>query len=348
MGTEDHPIGELSVNVNDHQYHVVRFTRSGPNSTIQIDDHNVRTKQPTGRQHTIFNSHSVIQVGGKFNPIKTRIERPFQGVISGLVFGGHRILDMAAEGDPRISVQGDVELLISIPPDGVTTGSSTDAEEKPTTPEPVEPTEEVVFSGAGSGCWDDEDACESSNNEKQGELITPEFVSPTPEDLNSPHHDACEDDDDCIDIGSGISEGEVVRPEDILLTIPTYQPISPEKNPVSSTSTAPPVMMVSHDVPPDSSQPKTTRVPVVVYEVPIPGPSGKDYQRPTQRTRSSADNTALVIGVIAGVLIAIVLIALIVYKLRNRTEGSYKVDESKNYQFGAIAASPAFLNGPPP
>lgn len=48
MGTEDHPIGELSVNVNDHQYHVVRFTRSGPNSTIQIDDHNVRTKQPTG------------------------------------------------------------------------------------------------------------------------------------------------------------------------------------------------------------------------------------------------------------------------------------------------------------
>lgn len=49
MGTEDHPIGELSVNVNDHQYHVVRFTRSGPNSTIQIDDHNVRTKQPTGK-----------------------------------------------------------------------------------------------------------------------------------------------------------------------------------------------------------------------------------------------------------------------------------------------------------
>ncbi|GFW98112.1 neurexin-1 [Trichonephila clavipes] len=47
MGTEDHPIGELSVNVNDHQYHVIRFTRSGPNSTIQIDDHNVRTKQPT-------------------------------------------------------------------------------------------------------------------------------------------------------------------------------------------------------------------------------------------------------------------------------------------------------------
>ncbi|GFY57667.1 neurexin-1a [Trichonephila inaurata madagascariensis] len=328
MGTEDHPIGELSVNVNDHQYHVIRFTRSGPNSTIQIDDHNVRTKQPTGRQHTIFNSHSKIQVGGKFNTIKNKIERPFQGVISGLVFGGNRILDMAAEDDPRVSLQGDVELLITMPPDGQTVDSAENSEEKSSTADPVEPTEEMVFSGAGSGCWDDEDDCEASNNEKQ-ELITPEFVSPTPEDLSQPNPgEACEDDDDCsIDIGSGISEGEVDRPEDILLTIPTIHPLSPERGPM---------------------------VPAVVYEVPIPGllPNGKDYQRPTQRTRSSADNTALVIGVIAGALIAIVLIALIVYKLRNRTEGSYKVDESKNYQFGAqfgaIAASPAFLNGPMP
>ncbi|GFQ68801.1 neurexin-1a [Trichonephila clavata] len=357
MGTEDHPIGELSVNVNDHQYHVIRFTRSGPNSTIQIDDHNVRTKQPTGRQHTIFNSHSKIQVGGKFNTIKNKIERPFQGVISGLVFGGNRILDMAAEDDPRVSLQGDVELLITMPPDGQTVDSAENSEEKSSTADPVEPTEEMVFSGAGSGCWDDEDDCEASNNEKQ-ELITPEFVSPTPEDLSQPNPgEACEDDDDCsIDIGSGISEGEVGRPEDILLTIPTIHPLSPERGPMSSKPTIPPIMIVSHsNLPPD--QPpyaKTTRVPAVVYEVPIPGlmPNGKDYQRPTQRTRSSADNTALVIGVIAGALIAIVLIALIVYKLRNRTEGSYKVDESKNYQFGAqfgaIAASPAFLNGPMP
>lgn len=82
-----------------------------------------------GRQHTIFNSHSKIQVGGKFNPIKNRIERPFQGVISGLVFGGNRILDMAAEDDPRVGVQGDVELLISIPPGGQAVGSTTDSEE---------------------------------------------------------------------------------------------------------------------------------------------------------------------------------------------------------------------------
>ena len=181
-----------------------------------------------------------------------------------------------------------------------------------------------------------------------GELITPEFVTPTPEDLGAAQHgDACEDDDDCFDIGSGISAGENNRPDENLLTFPTYQPLPPDQGlPPLPPSNIPPIAI--QNVPTDQQNPKTTRVPAVVYEVPIPGPSGKDYQRPTQRTRSSADNTALVIGVIAGILIAIVLVALVVYKLRNRTEGSYKVDESKNYQFGAIAASPAFLNGPPP
>ncbi|GBN84027.1 hypothetical protein AVEN_91385-1 [Araneus ventricosus] len=81
------------------------------------------------RQHTIFNGHSKIQVGGKFNSVKNRIERPFQGVISGLVFGGNRILDMAAEDDPRVSLQGDVELLIAMPPGGQTVDSAENSEE---------------------------------------------------------------------------------------------------------------------------------------------------------------------------------------------------------------------------
>jgi leucine-rich repeat transmembrane neuronal protein 1/2 len=48
MGTNDHPIGEIGVKVNDNAYHVVRFTRSGANSTIQIDDYNVQTNHPEG------------------------------------------------------------------------------------------------------------------------------------------------------------------------------------------------------------------------------------------------------------------------------------------------------------
>lgn len=117
LGTEDHDIGELNVKVNDGNYHIVRFTRSGQNSTIQVDNHNVMTKNPIGRQLTIFNSHSKVQIGGKKNTIRDNIEKPFHGIIAGFVFNGHRLLDMAAEDDPRITVEGDVELLMSISAD---------------------------------------------------------------------------------------------------------------------------------------------------------------------------------------------------------------------------------------
>lgn len=49
MGTNDHPIGEISVKVNDNQYHVIRFTRSGANSTLQIDDYNLQSNHPQGK-----------------------------------------------------------------------------------------------------------------------------------------------------------------------------------------------------------------------------------------------------------------------------------------------------------
>lgn len=49
LGTIDHPLGEISVKVNDNAYHVVRFKRSGSNSTLQIDDYNVQFSYPAGK-----------------------------------------------------------------------------------------------------------------------------------------------------------------------------------------------------------------------------------------------------------------------------------------------------------
>lgn len=49
MGTNDHPIGEVGVKVNDNQYHVVRFSRTGPNSTLQVDDYNLQSNHPAGK-----------------------------------------------------------------------------------------------------------------------------------------------------------------------------------------------------------------------------------------------------------------------------------------------------------
>lgn len=49
VGSEDLPLGEIGVKVNDNNYHVVRFTRSGGNATLQIDDYNVQTLYAQGK-----------------------------------------------------------------------------------------------------------------------------------------------------------------------------------------------------------------------------------------------------------------------------------------------------------
>jgi len=61
MGTNDHPIGEIGVKVNDNAYHVVRFTRSGANSTIQVDDYNVQTNHPTGNDLSVH-THKIFHM----------------------------------------------------------------------------------------------------------------------------------------------------------------------------------------------------------------------------------------------------------------------------------------------
>ena len=48
MGTDDHPIGEVLSHVNDGEYHVVKFVRSGPNATLQVDDYDIQNKHPKG------------------------------------------------------------------------------------------------------------------------------------------------------------------------------------------------------------------------------------------------------------------------------------------------------------
>lgn len=48
MGTIDHPLGNFYQKVNDGRYHVVRFTRHGPNATLQIDLEMPQVKNPTG------------------------------------------------------------------------------------------------------------------------------------------------------------------------------------------------------------------------------------------------------------------------------------------------------------
>ena len=96
----------MNVRVNDGSYHVVRFWRTGANSSLQIDDFKVQTKTPIGRQLLVFNKQNILQIGGKWNSGLRRVERPFIGVMAGLVFNGLRPIDLAAESHPLTKVQG--------------------------------------------------------------------------------------------------------------------------------------------------------------------------------------------------------------------------------------------------
>ena len=45
LGQQDIIVKDSSVRVNDGKYHVVRFTRDGINSSLQVDDNKVRDIQ---------------------------------------------------------------------------------------------------------------------------------------------------------------------------------------------------------------------------------------------------------------------------------------------------------------
>ncbi|XP_028250661.1 neurexin 3a isoform X1 [Parambassis ranga] len=108
IGTVDISVQE-STPVNDGKYHVVRFTRNGGNATLQVDNWSINEHFPTGRQLTIFNTQASVSIGGSDR------SRPFQGQLSGLYYNGLKVLNMAAEGNPNIKVNGSVRLVGDVP-----------------------------------------------------------------------------------------------------------------------------------------------------------------------------------------------------------------------------------------
>ncbi|KAJ8290285.1 hypothetical protein GJAV_G00010950, partial [Gymnothorax javanicus] len=139
IGTVDISVRESSTPVNDGKYHVVRFNRNGGNATLQVDNWPINEHYPTGstdyeryqmankkipfkytrpveewlqekgRQLTIFNTQATITIGGHDR------KRPFQGQLSGLYYNGLKVLNMAAEGNPNIKINGSVRLVGDVP-----------------------------------------------------------------------------------------------------------------------------------------------------------------------------------------------------------------------------------------
>ncbi|XP_009868198.1 PREDICTED: neurexin-3-beta-like, partial [Apaloderma vittatum] len=205
IGTVDISIKEESTPVNDGKYHVVRFTRNGGNATLQVDSWPVNEHYPTGntdserfqmvkqkipfkynrpveewlqekgRQLTIFNTQAQIAIGGKDRG------RLFQGQLSGLYYNGLKVLNMAAENNPNIKINGSVRLVgevpsilgttptTSVPPEmsttvmETTTTMATTTTRKNRSPPSIQPTTDDIVSSAECSS-DDEDFidCEPS------------------------------------------------------------------------------------------------------------------------------------------------------------------------------------------
>ncbi|ERL92927.1 hypothetical protein D910_10232 [Dendroctonus ponderosae] len=398
MGTNDHPLGEISVKVNDNQYHVIKFHRQGYNSTLQVDDYNVQSSFPGGNQLQVFNTQSQIQIGGKWSRGKKRIDRPFSGIISGVVVNTLHVLDLAAEKDVHASIRGDVALIQGILErhDHLQKMQQTPASGFPG----VE--DDLIFSGAGSGCnGDDEDECPPLPDVGSGDddLITPVYIPPTrppptakPKNLTlSPT--PC-DDEDCAE-GSGSGEiteepftsrptGSCTAPVDqggnlavfpitgifpdttdyTTVAATTVTTIEPDPTTIAAphttgtypnlSSTEPggmsPTMGLLTTIPsssipnpttdtaqtemPSPRQPPDFLPPDNIY---IPGIHSR--VPPTQRINSEeSEAVALIIGIIAGALIAVVLVILVIVKFKWRNDRSFKVDDSKEYPHGPGAA----------
>ncbi|XP_034833853.2 neurexin 1 isoform X3 [Maniola hyperantus] len=217
VGDGDHPLGDEAARVDDGAYHVARFTRNGSRAALQLDNYAVNIRHPQGgQQSSIFNSMSRITIGGGNGG-----GRSFSGVVAGLVVNGARLLDLAAAADPAAALRGDVRRahtpldrdinrMQQTPPSGYGGPGVLD---------------ELVYSGAGSGCRDDdEDACVLPEGGSGDDLITPVYVPSTRRPPSKMHKgDKSEkmmkpcDDEDCIE-GSGSSGEDITEPEHPMTT----------------------------------------------------------------------------------------------------------------------------------
>ncbi|XP_047459989.1 neurexin-1a isoform X30 [Mugil cephalus] len=248
VGTDDINIEETSKFVNDGKYHIVKFTRSGGNATLQVDDLPVIERYPTGRQLTIFNSQTTIQIGGW----ERDRSRSFQGQLSGLYYNGLKVFNMAAEGDPNIKIQGSVR-LVGESPSSITPQSSTTANRSETSTSIMEITTTTA----------------SSRRVKQ---TTPREPQQPTDDLLVASAE-CPSDDEDID------------------------PCEPSSGGLANPTGA--------------------------------GPKG--YPGTSEVFRESSSTTGMVVGIVAAAALCILILLYAMYKYRNRDEGSYHVDESRNY-----------------
>uniref|UniRef100_A0A9J7X8A6 Neurexin-2-like n=1 Tax=Cyprinus carpio carpio TaxID=630221 RepID=A0A9J7X8A6_CYPCA len=410
VGTDDITIDEPAVTVNDGKYHVVRFTRSGGNATLQVDNQPVIERFPSGRQLTIFNSQAAIKVGGQDKG------RSFQGQISGLYYNGLQVLKLAAEGDPNVQVTGNLRLVgdapsvlstettSATPPaaadmsttimETTTTMATTTTrrQRSPSLKDSITQNSDDLLVASAECPSDDEDLeeCEPGTG---GELVLPIITVDTQDPLpiatrypiipapptsliplqttkeslvlSDPRPPCPPDQEDCGDLMevSAFGSGEMTESDDEdfyknspMVTDRTVLPPPPavgksggqspgdHRPPVPGPTTHPNQLhipagkMNTRDqvlLPP---APSSRHTPGLTYppgfpHVPTAHPTDlMEKGRPgaVEVIRESSSTTGMVVGIVAAAALCILILLYAMYKYRNRDEGSYQVDQSRN------------------
>uniref|UniRef100_A0ABM5F4G2 Neurexin-2-beta isoform X12 n=1 Tax=Pogona vitticeps TaxID=103695 RepID=A0ABM5F4G2_9SAUR len=276
VGTDDITIEESNAMVNDGKYHVVRFTRSGGNATLQVDNWPINERYPAGnsdnerlaiarqripyrlgrvvdewlldkgRQLTIFNSQAAIKIGGRDQG------RPFQGQISGLYYNGLKVLSLAAESDPNVKVEGNLRLVGEVP--SVMT---------------TETTATTLLADMSTTIMETTTTMATTTTRRGRSPTMRDSVTQNTDDLLVASAECPSDDEDL----------EECEPS-------TVNPTGPGER----------------------------------------GPPGA-----VEVIRESSSTTGMVVGIVAAAALCILILLYAMYKYRNRDEGSYQVDQSRNY-----------------
>ncbi|XP_051731923.1 neurexin 3b isoform X12 [Ctenopharyngodon idella] len=381
IGTVDISVKEMTTEVNDGKYHVVRFTRNGGNATLQVDNWPINEHFPSGnsdieryqmankkipfkytrpvedwlhekgRQLTIFNTQATISIGGNDR------KRPYQGQLSGLYYNGLKVLNMAAEGHVNIKINGSVRLVgdvptsrspsrttTSMPPEmsttfiETTTTLSTTTTRKQRSPPTIQTTDDIVSSAECSSDDEDLEECDGGHTDKilttstyEGgyKALAPKWevkdfkpskaseagrttvIPPLPDLRSSAASPVTLETAPKIPAGKMNNREIKPQPDIVLLPLPTSFDMDGTK-PRGPYITQPMLRIIPSALP---TQPGIRRVPPGASEV----------------IRESSSTTGMVVGIVSAAALCILILLYAMYKYRNRDEGSYQVDETRNY-----------------
>ncbi|KAI3379725.1 hypothetical protein SNEBB_004378 [Seison nebaliae] len=100
--------GTLTSNeiLNDGVYHILRLWRIDDHLRFQVDDGQFYEKKML-TDPNVFDCVTRILVGGKYDE-NHKIVDDLNGIVSGLYYNGHYVLDKALAGDPNVELIGDV------------------------------------------------------------------------------------------------------------------------------------------------------------------------------------------------------------------------------------------------